>query len=123
MLPDYPAIQYINRNLPSQAKVYLLFTGNRGYYCERDYFYDTAETGQTLLRILNSPGDERQIWKGLERLGVTHLLVRQELLMRFLSDNLSPDQQERWARFGDRYLKLLFEERGYGVYELRREGT
>ena len=117
-LPDYPALQYINRSLPSEAKVYLLFTGNRGYYCDRDYFYDTAETGHTFLRILNSAGDEEAIRKGLGNLEITHLLIRQDLLLRFLQNNLSPAQRERWVRFGNRYLKFLFGENGYAVYKL-----
>ena len=121
MLPDYPAIQYINRNLPSQAKVYLLFTGNRGYYCERAYFYDTWERGRTLLRILDAAGGDRGIREGLENLGVTHLLVRQDLFVRFLNDNFSLDQKEKWVRFGDRHWNLLFEKNGFSVYEFRME--
>jgi hypothetical protein len=118
-LPDYPALQYINQSLPSKARVYLLFIGNRGYYCERDYFYDTSETGRALLRILNSAGEEKNIREGLENLGITHLLVRQNLLLRFLNDNLSPVQRERWVRFGNRYLQFLFGENGYSVYKLQ----
>lgn len=121
MLPDYPAFQYINRNLPSQAKVYLLFTGNRGYYCEREYFYDTSETGRTLLRILRSANDERSIREELGKQGITHLLIRQDLLLRFLGNNLAPGQRETWIRFRSRYLKILFELGEYGVYEVQRD--
>ncbi|MFQ5849158.1 MAG: ArnT family glycosyltransferase [Candidatus Binatia bacterium] len=117
---DFPAMQYINRHLPVDARVYLLFTGNRGYYCQREYFYDTGESGRTLLRILRSARDEREIRERLGGQGITHILVRQDLLRRFLNNNITPRQQETWDRFQNRYLRVLFELRGYGVYEVRR---
>lgn len=117
---DFPAMEYINGHLPAKARLYFLFTGNQGYYCERDYFYDTGETGRTLLRILRLASNEREIREELGMRGITHLLVRQDLLLSFLRNNLTPGQQEKWGRFQNRYLKVLFELRGYSVYEVQR---
>lgn len=121
-LVEFPAIQYINRNLPSEARVFLLFTGNRGYYLERDYFYDTGDLGQTLLRVVGAADDEREIAQGFKKEKITHLLVRQELLQRFVGRNFTPAQREIWRRFQGRYLEPLFEQRGYGVYAVRASG-
>ena len=49
---------------------------------------------------------------------LTHLLVRDELLIRFLRDNLDPAQQRLWANFTANHLKSLFRDRGYSVLQL-----
>jgi len=48
---------------------------------------------------------------------LTHLLVRDELLIRFLRDNLDPAQQRLWDAFAANHLKSLFRDRGYSVLQ------
>ena len=48
-LPEYPAFQYINRELSPATKIYLSLVGRRGYYCEREYFHDGGELPGFLL--------------------------------------------------------------------------
>jgi hypothetical protein len=35
--PEYALFEYINRELPPTAKVFLVYTGNRNYYLERPF--------------------------------------------------------------------------------------
>ena len=49
---------------------------------------------------------------------LTHLLVRDELLIRFLHDNLDAPQQRLWADFTTNHLTSLFRDRGYSVLQL-----
>ncbi len=37
---DYPVIQFANKNLPHNAKIFCIFTGERSYYSERDMRFD-----------------------------------------------------------------------------------
>ena len=36
-LLHYDAVEYINENLPENAKIFTMFLGRRGYYLDRDY--------------------------------------------------------------------------------------
>jgi len=123
MLPEYPAIQYVNQHVPSTAKVYFLFMGRRVYYCERDYFHDSGEPPSVFLQMIRGAQDEGQLRDMVQREGITHLLLRLDLFLRFFNDNLKPSQKEMLVRFQSRYLTLLFEQRGYGVYEIRTGGV
>lgn len=118
MLLEYPAIQYINRNLPATARIYFLFMGRRVYYCKRGYFHDTGDNAWVLLRMIQSAQDKSDIKGKLQRRGLTHLLVREELLKRFLSNNLSLRQQRIWDSFATFHLQGLFRARGYSLYRV-----
>jgi hypothetical protein len=118
MLPEYPAFDYVNRELPAAAKVYLLFVGRRAYYCERDYFHDGGELPALLVSAIRSAADPKQIGKALEGRGITHLVVREDLFQTFLADNLRPAEQALWNDFAGTHLRAQFRDRGYGVYQL-----
>jgi hypothetical protein len=117
-LPEYPAFQYVNRELPATAKIYLLFMGRRAYYCEREYFHDGGELPGFLLQAIQSAKEPGDLARRLKALRLTHLLVRDELLIRFLRDNLNPAQQRVWDTFTANHLTALFRERGYSVLQL-----
>jgi Dolichyl-phosphate-mannose-protein mannosyltransferase len=118
VLPEYAAFQYVNRTLSSNAKIYLLFIGRRGYHCERDYFHDGGELPGFLLGAIRSAKEPAEIARQFKTKHLTHLLVRDELLLRFLSDNLDPAQQRLWDAFAANHLKSLFSAHGYSVFQL-----
>jgi hypothetical protein len=118
MLPDYPAFQYVNQNLPPTAKVYLLFMGRRAYYCDRDYFHDPGEGAWTLIHMVRGSRNGNDVRAKLEERGLTHLVVRERLLGPFLSNNLTSEEWTRWQTFAQSYLQGLFHSRGYSVYRI-----
>jgi hypothetical protein len=117
-LPEYPAMQHVNDKVPSAAKIYLLFLGRRAYYCERDYFHDAGELPAFLLGAIQKAKDPQDIGRILNSKSITHLMIREDLLTRFLTDNLTPAQGRIWNDFATARLKLAFRERGYAVYEI-----
>ena len=117
-LPEYPAFQYINQKLPSAARIYLIFIGRRAYYCERDYFHDAGDNAWVLVQMIQNAQNERDIGVKLRDRGLTHLLVREDLLKSFLGHNLTPEQWRRWSSFADHHLQALFYSRGYSVYQI-----
>jgi len=118
MLPEYPVFHYINRELPPGAKIYLLFIGRRGYYCEQDYFHDGGELPGLLLSAIQSAREPAQIARTLQSKSITHLMVRDELLVRFLSDNLNSAQGTLWKAFVTHGLQPRFQARGFSLYQL-----
>jgi len=118
MLPEYPAVQYINHSTPSTVRIYFLFVGRRVYYCERDYFHDDGDNPWVLLRIIQSAREGSDIRAKLGEKGLTHLLVREELLGRFLANNLTSEQSKVWGSFAGGHLRRLFHSKGYSVYQI-----
>ena len=118
MLPEYSAFEYISRATPANAKIYLLFTGRRAYYCERNYFHDSGDLPGLLLTAIRAAQNADQIGQLLAEKQITHLMAREDLLAGFLSNNLTPDQGRRWNEFASRGLTLGFRGRGYAVYQL-----
>jgi hypothetical protein len=104
--------------LPRDAKIYLLFIGRRGYYCERDYFHDGGELPAFLLGAIQSAGEPAQVEGVLRREGITHLMVRTDLLARYLVNNLPPAKITLWNAFATSRLSLDFQDSGYALYQL-----
>jgi len=117
-LPEFAAYQYINRELPPPAKIYLLFIGRRAYYSEREYFHDGGELPGFLLEAIRSAKEPGDVARQLKAKQLTHLLVRDELLIRFLRDNLTPTQQRIWDGLNSAHLTTLFHRNGYSVLQL-----
>jgi hypothetical protein len=117
-LPEYPTFEYINGHLPGTAKIYLLFIGRRGYYCERNYFHDGGELPAFLQGAIFSAQDPAQVEHVLRRQGITHLMVRTDLLARYLVENLAPAKIALWNEFAVSRLSLKFQEGGYALYHL-----
>ncbi|MFB3060741.1 MAG: ArnT family glycosyltransferase [Candidatus Binatia bacterium] len=118
MLPDYSAVQYINQKLPSTAKIYFIFMGRRVYYCLRDYFHDPGDHAWSLVRMIQEAQSESGVKTKLEEKGLTHLLVRDELLQRFLRNNLSSEKQKLWDSFVALHLRGLFRDQRYSLYQV-----
>ncbi len=118
MLPDYPALRFINQNLPSTARIYLIFMGRRVYYCDRPYFHDGGDNPWLLRSMIQSAHSDEDIKANLLEKGLSHLLVREELLKRFLDYNLTSQQQEVWNSFSTHYLRALYQDRDYSLYQI-----
>jgi hypothetical protein len=104
--------------LPADAKIYLLFVGRRGYYCERNYFHDGGELPGFLRAAITSAREPAHVVDSLKKMGITHLMVRTDLLTRYLGENLPPAKLALWNEFAARRLSLNFHERGYALYQL-----
>ncbi|MBI3388576.1 MAG: phospholipid carrier-dependent glycosyltransferase [Deltaproteobacteria bacterium] len=118
-VPEYAALQFANRTLPPTARLYLLFLGNRSYYCERDYFYDTYFSGVALRQHIEASTDADDLAARLRRAGLSHLLSADALLTGYLRDALSDEQRSRWDDFAQRGLRRLYSRGGFGLYEIR----
>ncbi|MBW1711059.1 MAG: glycosyltransferase family 39 protein [Deltaproteobacteria bacterium] len=117
-LDHYEVMDFINRDLPSQSSILFLFAGNRGYYCDRNYFYHTFYSGETLKPILTGARSGLEIREELKSLGVTHILTRRALLTNYLVNNFQKDKLLIWRDFAKYYLKPRYRGRGYTLYEI-----
>lgn len=117
-LPEYSALQFINRHTAADAKIYLLFVGRRAYYCQRNYFHDGGDLPGFLLAAIRNAKNSAQLAQSIRSKQITHLLLREDLLNGFLTHNLDAEQAGLWNEFAASRLQLKFRDRGHAVYQL-----
>jgi 4-amino-4-deoxy-L-arabinose transferase-like glycosyltransferase len=112
-IPEYPALRYINNNLESQARILFVYTGKRGYYCDRDYLID--ESMGLLKGFIIRAEKPEDISAGLKKQGITHLLVGYRLFEKWMDNNFSEEKRALTQAFFKEQLELLHGENGFGV--------
>jgi hypothetical protein len=110
-IPEYPALEYINNNLPVKSKVYLIFLGKRGYYCDRDYLFNMNIMGD----LIKSSDNSEEIARGFHNRGITHILINYRIFERWMSSNFSEEKQRLTQDFFKKHADLLFLESVFGV--------
>ena len=112
--PEYSAMRYINKNLPSDALILFIFLGKRGYYCDRRYILGESNLGH----VVQKSNSSQEILLGLKDLGVTHLLINNYFFERWTKDNFEHNKKELLKAFFNRHVKVLFLKSGYGLGRL-----
>lgn len=113
--PEYPAVQYINNHLSSDAKVYFIFLGKRGYYCDRDYTHGI----ELFSSLIKNADNSREILEGFQKSGITHLLIYNHLFEKWMKANFSDKKLSLIQTFFREKLELLYFEKGFGVLALK----
>jgi hypothetical protein len=108
--PYYPAVDFINKTLPSNAKV-LFFEESRGFYCEREFIAVTPFAVNPLVRMVEESSSPEELERKLKSENITHLLINRAEIMRrgSAATAFTKRGEELFAAFSARYLKLLFE--------------
>ncbi len=58
---SYPAMQYINANLPHDARIFLMFIGGRGYYIDRPYYYERSFGINTINNMVKASANKQDL--------------------------------------------------------------
>jgi 4-amino-4-deoxy-L-arabinose transferase-like glycosyltransferase len=116
-IPEYSAIRYVNDNLDSKAKVFFVFTGNRSYYCEKDYFLDNDMS--FLKKLINNASRPDNILNDLTKLNITHLLINKSLFYQWIKDNFSDRKQVLIKEFFRDHLELMHDQGGFAVLGIK----
>ena len=118
--PEYPVIRYINENLNPHDRILLLFMGNRGYYCDREYVFDMISNRSLLRELVKRSRKPEQILQGLKGNGITHMLIRYDIFDRWVKDedNFTIRERELLGGFFKRHVELLYFKWGFGVSRL-----
>jgi hypothetical protein len=111
---EYPAIQFINANLPIDAQVLAVFLGNRIYYSDRRMFCEDALFKKSIVAAESADA----LAESLQRNGFSHLLIRFGLFKQYVLDHLSNEQRMVFSRFLKSRAEKLFVEGDYHVYKL-----
>ncbi len=94
----------------------MIYTGKRGYYCDRAYLIDD-EMG-ILRRSITRAETPKDILRDLKQKGITHLVIGYRLFEKWINDNFKEERQALIRQFLREDVELLFYKNGFGVMSL-----
>ncbi|MCK4529270.1 hypothetical protein KAW18_18050, partial [candidate division WOR-3 bacterium] len=112
------AMQYINENLPDDARIFLMFLGGRGYYLDRPYYYEKSFGMNTINGMVKASVDKQNFQAYLQSLGCTNILMRIDLFNKYLNDNFPKKTIVRFLNLVKEYWNPIYGLNGYAVYKL-----
>jgi hypothetical protein len=86
-VPGYPALEFINQNLPSGSYLLCAWTGAYGYYLNRKYYSDTFIEDITLKEFIHASINGRELSQRLTQTGFTHLFLNLSILEKNMGQN------------------------------------
>lgn len=121
-LPYYKGMEFINNNLPKDAKI--LFIGEtRSYYCNHQYIASTVFDLNPVVEIANSSRDEEEMLEKLKGLGITHIFYNAKEAERlekgyhiFYWTNKGYRVNEKFKK---KYLKCIYKQKSMYVYVIK----
>jgi len=118
-LLHYDAMEYINTNLSDDAKTFTMFLGRRGYYLDRTYRNERSFGMDTLNKMINSSTGEEKFKEYIKSMGVTHILIRTDLVDKYLKDNFSGEEIKCFLSLVKKYWRKVYENNGYAVWDIQ----
>jgi hypothetical protein len=113
-VPGYPALEFINRNLPENSYTLCVWTGAYGYYLNRNYYSDTFIEDFTLKELIHASANGKELSQRLMQAGFTHLF----LSLSILEKNMEQDERITFHEFLTKESRQLFRYQNYGVFEI-----
>lgn len=112
---EYPAMRYINEKLPYDARIYFLFLGKRGYYCDREYLPDNA---QSMKNVVENSADSESIYVFFKKNKVTHILVFNPVFDKWRTTVFNTRKADILKGFFQMYLTPEFTKNDVVLYRL-----
>jgi hypothetical protein len=116
-LANHAAVRYINSHSQKDAKVLLLFDRGRAYYLDREYVYEPSYGMRTTDELVAASKTRGGLAEYLRKRGITHLLVRLDLMDKYLTDNFTAAEADLFRGRLSEELHPAFFETGHAVYE------
>jgi hypothetical protein len=118
---SYPAMRYVNNNLPDDVRIFLMFLGRRGYYLDRPYYHEKSFGMNTLSGMVKASADKQDFQAYLQSLDCTHILMRTDLVNKYLHDNFPEKTIICFLDLAKKCWKPIYESNGYAVMEIRND--
>ncbi len=120
-LGSYNAVQYVNDHVPPDATVFLMFMAGRGYYLNRNYYHGASFGKKMVKGFVNASMEGEQAFLArLRGAQFSHILVRDDLLHKYLLDNFDEGAIARFLDLTEKYWRCRHESKGYRVLEVIR---
>ena len=128
-LDYYPYYELVNRELPADAKIWLIDMRRDTYHLNRPYFSDFIFEDYTLTRYVRGATRVEDIRVRMRADGITHLLVRHDVLLDYrrspIVDERRPQEENTakmalMAAFFSEGTRLLKGDQKFWLIELPR---
>jgi len=116
-LPPYRMYRFVNRNLPPDARVFLLYMKNYTFLCDRDCYADSMFEVHTFQKILREETSAERVRSRMKTIGFTHILYDEAYLLGEPS-LLSADEKSIFLDFQAGHLSSVHREGSYRLYRL-----
>jgi len=107
-LDYYPYYEVVNRELPPTATVWLIDMRRDTYHLDRPYFSDFIFEDYTFARYVRSAGSVKEIRDHVRAAGITHLLVRHDVLFDYQRSPIVDPQRSREENIAKLELMAAF---------------
>ena len=115
---EYPMIRFMNDNLPSDTKVYLLFTGNKFYLYDVDaqgiYF-----SANPILAWIRQAKDVDELASLFQRRRYQYLMAHVPRLSSVFQAELNDVEHARWTAFANAWFEPTFQQGAYMLWKIR----
>jgi len=113
--PEYAVIQYANAQLPHDAYIYLLYTGNSFYL----YQGKAISSGyNSAARIVSWVRNSSDIRGEVAAARIRYIIFHNARTVEGLRGLLTPDELQRWDLFVQSSLREIFAANGYSLWEV-----
>jgi hypothetical protein len=94
-LDYYPYYEVVNRELPPTARVWLIHMRRDTYYLDRPAFSDFIFEDWSLREWVRAASDADELAARVRAAGITHILLRPELLLDYTRSPIVDDRRSR----------------------------
>ena len=116
-------IEWVNQNLDSTATIYLLYTGNRFYYYQRQVVSGGYNSERYLLSWIKSASSATALANQLRQSGITHIIEHRSRTAQALPDLLTAEEKIVWAEFSEKNLSLIHESGPLALFAINLQAT
>lgn len=117
LVGSYRPIQWVNANLPKDARVLFIMVGHRGYYCERAYQL-VPGFGRKILDIMIEREDAASLRRIFSELNVTHILSNHYLVFKYLGFTHTSEEIDKLKRNMGQISNQVYREGPYSVLQI-----
>jgi hypothetical protein len=118
MLPSHSMFAYMNRHLPPDAKIFLIYMKNWTFLCEKECYSDSMFESYTIQKLLSQASAPAEVFSTLTGKGFTHILFDINYIYGTPS-TFTPSEQALFQAFTYEHLKLVKADRSYYLYRIR----
>lgn len=118
-LDYYGMYSFINERLPKDAHLFMVMTGNQGYYLERQYFSDAVFEAATMKKLLAETDTAAEVAQKMADRGWTHLLLRKDYFLMEFGLLILPEEEKRLQELFNKHLKKIKIAGQFWLYEIQ----
>lgn len=118
MLPSYNMFDFVNRRLPQDTKIFLIYMKNWTFLCERECYSDSMFESYTIQKILSQASTPAEVSSALKVRGFTHILYDMNYIYGSPS-TFTPYEKALFQTFQNERLELARTDRSYFLYRIK----